>query len=144
VKAADVKDRKWNIISTGPVRTIVELKYGRWNIGGRSITVGSRITQWAGERGFYQTISTDPKDASEFATGIPSKPGVLPERSSAQNNSGVTWLASWGEQVVQPGPTATVAAVAQGVRRMKRRLFLPSFGAALLGFAWLRPALEHK
>jgi unsaturated chondroitin disaccharide hydrolase len=103
VKAADVKDRKWRIISAGPVRSVVELEYGGWNIGARSVTVQSRITQWAGERGFYQTITTATDDTTEFATGLPLKPEAPAQHSS----TGVIWLATYGEQVVQPGPTAT-------------------------------------
>ncbi|HEX4484820.1 MAG TPA: DUF4861 family protein [Terriglobales bacterium] len=104
VKAADVKDRKWKIISSGPVRSIAEIEYGGWNIGGKSATVRSRISQWAGERGFYQAIHTAPNDDIELATGLPSKPRA-PVNRSAKN--GVTWLTTYGEQVVQPGPTAT-------------------------------------
>ena len=33
VKAADVKERAWRIISLGPVRTIVEVEYRGWNLG---------------------------------------------------------------------------------------------------------------
>ena len=115
VKAAEVKDRKWRIVSSGPVRTIVELEYDGWKIGGRLANLRSRITQWAGERGFYQTITTDPKDPAEFATGLPTKTGVPLDRSPQESNSGVTWLATWGEQVVQPGPTATEAVSGQNL-----------------------------
>jgi hypothetical protein len=88
VKAADVRERKWRIVSIGPVRAIVELEYSRWNLGPESITLRSRITQWAGEHGFYHTITVD-------------------LRSPPNDQGYVAWLATWGEQVVAPGATAT-------------------------------------
>ena len=115
IKAADVKDRKWRIISTGPVRSIVELEYGDWNIEGKLTTVRTRVAQWAGERGFYQTATTDSTDSIEFVTGLPSKRGVPLEGTSGKDNSGVTWLATWGEQVVQPGATATESVSGQNL-----------------------------
>ncbi|HXP40749.1 MAG TPA: DUF4861 family protein, partial [Candidatus Acidoferrales bacterium] len=51
IKVAEVKDRKWRIIASGPVRTMVELEYDGWNARGKIIDLRSRITQWAGERG---------------------------------------------------------------------------------------------
>ena len=107
VKVADVKERKWLIISSGPVRTIVELEYDGWNAGGKIIDLRARITQWAGERGFTHTIFANSADDFEFVTGVPAKPGIEPVTSG--QNSPAQWLATWGEQVVAPGPTATEA-----------------------------------
>ncbi len=107
VKAADVKERKWRIVSAGPVRTIVELEYGGWNLGHESITLRSRIVQWAGEHGFYHTITADPRSSAEFVTGVTSKPAIVPVKFVPGDDGGVTWLATWGEQVVAPGATAT-------------------------------------
>src|SRR6266849_2550052 len=50
IKVAEVKERKWRIVASGPVRTILELQYDGWNAGGKIIDLRSRITQWAGER----------------------------------------------------------------------------------------------
>jgi unsaturated chondroitin disaccharide hydrolase len=107
IKVAEVKERKWRIVASGPVRTIVELEYDGWNAGGRIIDLRSRITQWAGERGFSHAISSNSGDEFEFVTGLPAKPGIEPVAS--QQDSPVAWLATWGEQVVAPGPTATEA-----------------------------------
>jgi unsaturated chondroitin disaccharide hydrolase len=104
VKAADVTSRKYRVISAGPVRAIVEVTYGGWRIGGKRVTVTSRITQWAGERGFAQTITAEGAEGLVFATGLPVKPRVPSYRSNASDPT--TWLATWGEQVVQPGATA--------------------------------------
>jgi len=103
IKAADVQTRKYRVISTGPVRAIVELTYEGWSAGDKKITVQSRITQWAGDRGFYQTIAANAAPGFTFATGLPLKP----EAPALHSTTGRTWLASWGEQVVKPGARAT-------------------------------------
>jgi len=51
IKAAEVQQRNWQIVSTGPVRSIVELEYEGWRVGAKSVDLRARITQWAGERG---------------------------------------------------------------------------------------------
>ena len=111
IKVAEVKERKWRIISSGPVRTIVELEYDGWNAGGKLIDLRSRITQWAGERGFTHSIFANSADDIEFVTGVPAKPGIDPITST--QDSPAAWLATWGEQVVAPGPTATEAVPGQ-------------------------------
>lgn len=105
VKVADVASRKWRIISTGPVRTIAELTYEGWKLGNRSVTLRSRITQWAGERGFFHNVNVQGADDLTLATGLPVKSGAPAIRSDA--NEKATWLATWGEQVVMPGADAT-------------------------------------
>jgi unsaturated chondroitin disaccharide hydrolase len=105
IKVADVKERKWRILSIGPVRSIVELEYDGWNAAGKIIHLRSRITQWAGERGFEHAISADSGNNFTFVTGLPVKPGISPVNS--EKDSPVTWIATWGEQVVAPGATAT-------------------------------------
>ena len=111
IKVAEVKERKWRIISSGPVRTIVELEYNGWNAGGKSIDLRSRITQWAGERGFTHTIFAKSADDFQFVTGLPAKPGIEPATSG--KDSPATWMATWGEQVVAAGPTAKEAVSGQ-------------------------------
>jgi unsaturated chondroitin disaccharide hydrolase len=105
VKAADVRDRSWRIVSSGPVRSIVELEYDGWNAAGKIIHLKSRITQWAGERGFEHTISADCGDDFTFATGLTARPEISPMNST--KDARATWVATWGKQVVSPGPTAT-------------------------------------
>jgi len=105
IKVADVKERKWRILSSGPVRSIAELEYDGWNAAGKIIHLRSRITQWAGERGFEHAVSADSGNNFAFVTGLPVKPGIFPVNS--EKDSPVTWIATWGEQVVAPGATAT-------------------------------------
>jgi len=69
IKVAEVKERKWRIVASGPVRTIVELEYDGWNAGGKIIDLRSRITQWAGERGFTHTIFANSADDLELLLG---------------------------------------------------------------------------
>jgi unsaturated chondroitin disaccharide hydrolase len=111
IKVAEVKERKWRIISSGPVRTVVELDYNGWNAGGKTLDLRSRITMWAGERGFTHTIFAKLADDFEFVTGLPAKAGIEPLTGS--KDSPAEWLATWGEQVVAPGPTATEAVAGQ-------------------------------
>ena len=104
VKISDVKERKWRIISTGPVRTIVELEYDGWSVAGKSVTLHSRMTQWAGERGFTHEIFTDNSaNGITFVTGLHRSPSIASIFSAAQRTAEVTSLATWGEQVVIPG-----------------------------------------
>src|SRR5262249_36225839 len=102
---AEVASRKWRIISSGPIRTIVELTYEGWKLGNYSVTLRSRITQWAGERGFFHDVSLQGVDSLTLATGLPIKPAAPGIRSDA--NDKISWLATWGEQVIMPGADAT-------------------------------------
>ncbi len=107
VKAADVKERTWRIVSTGPVRAIVEVGYGGWNLGEKTIAVRSRIIMWAGEHGFYHTISVDPQASASFVTGLPVRADIPPVKSNPAEKGSAAWLATWGEEVLAPGATAT-------------------------------------
>lgn len=113
VKVSDVKERKWRIIASGPVRSIVELEYDGWKAGGNLVNLRSRITQWAGERGFYHVISSDAGDAFDFVTGVGARAGIEPV-TSAQDST-PAWIATWGEQVVEPGPGARRAIAGQNL-----------------------------
>src|SRR5438067_4988363 len=55
---SQVDNRSWRIISTGPVRAIVECAYQGWKIAGKSVSLRVRGVQWAGERGFTQTATS--------------------------------------------------------------------------------------
>jgi unsaturated chondroitin disaccharide hydrolase len=104
VKAADVQQRSWKII-----------EYRGWKLGEKNVDLRSRIIQWAGERGFYHTITASGADTSAYVTGFPKKQGVSPLRSNTSTGPAATWLASWGEQVVAPGPAATEAIPGQNL-----------------------------
>lgn len=105
IKVAAVKARSWRVISTGPVRSIAELTYEGWNAASNLVTLRSRITQWAGERGFLDSITVDAPPDMVLVTGLPRKPGVPVFRS--EEDSKPAWMATWGEQVVVPGARAT-------------------------------------
>ncbi len=107
VKAADVKERAWRIISLGPVRTIVELEYRGWNLGSKTVTARSRISMWAGEHGFYHSVAIDPQESTTVVTGFPVMQNVPLMKSGPAAKGGATWMATWGEQVLAPGATAT-------------------------------------
>src|SRR5580700_9829050 len=82
VHVADVDDRTYRIVSTGPVRAIVELGYKGWRVAGKSIDLQVRTTQWAGERGFLQTLHSSNAGDLVFATGLTEQQGIPELRSS--------------------------------------------------------------
>ncbi len=107
VKVSEVTSREYRVISTGPVRAIVELTYKGWKVDGQSLTLRSRITQWAGDRGFSHSVTVEGAPDLTLATGLPLKSSVPEFRAGA--DSPETWLATYGEQVLMPGATATEA-----------------------------------
>ncbi len=106
VRVSDV-ERQWRIVSVGPVRTIVELSYKRWKVAGREVNFTSRMTQWAGERGFEHQVNAQGADGLTLVTGIVRQPG-LHEKTFAPTSAEPAFIrAWWGKQVVEEGPTAT-------------------------------------
>ncbi len=101
---AEVEDRSWRIVTPGPVRAIVELTYKGWKVGGKTVDLQERITQWAGERGFLQTIQSSDAGDLVFATGLTQQQGIPALRSNASDDP--AWLAMWGEQAVEGGNKA--------------------------------------
>ena len=100
---ADVADRKWRVISAGPVRAILEFEYTGWKIGARTVDLVSRITQWAGEHGFEHRVTVRNGEGVTLVTGIPNKPGT--ENLDALIAPGGV-VATWGHQVVVSGSKA--------------------------------------
>jgi unsaturated chondroitin disaccharide hydrolase len=107
VRVSDVAERKWRIVSAGPLRVIVELSYKGWKVGGREVNLTSRMTQWAGERGFTHQVVLEGGNDLTLITGIVRHPN-LQERvvapTSAEPALARIW---WGPQVVEEGPSAT-------------------------------------
>ena len=102
---SNVDNRTWRIISTGPVRAIVEFTYQGWKIANRSVNLRVIASQWAGERGFMQTATSADAGDLVFATGLTQQQGIPALRSGA--NDDPAWLAMWGEQAVEGGNKAT-------------------------------------
>jgi unsaturated chondroitin disaccharide hydrolase len=109
VKVADVTERRWRIISTGPVRAIVELEYKGWKVGGRSVDLTSRITQWAGERGFIHQITAKNAEGLTLVTGLPRKSDVPEMGATAAAGERVHVLCTLGHQALKTGAQATEA-----------------------------------
>src|SRR5207302_9008047 len=76
VRVSDVAERRWRIISAGPVRVIVDLNYKGWKIGGKEVNLTSRMTQWAGERGFDHRVTAEGADGVTLVTGIVRQPDL--------------------------------------------------------------------
>src|SRR5690606_34609148 len=104
VKVSDVVERRWRIISAGPVRAIVELDYKGWRVGDRRIDLTSRITQWAGERWFEHRIVARRVAGIQLVAGLPLKGGVA---KFAETVGQARVIATWGHQVLRPGAEAT-------------------------------------
>jgi unsaturated chondroitin disaccharide hydrolase len=101
---AEVGERKWRVLTAGPVRSIGELEYKGWKIGGRSVDLVSRITQWAGEHGFEHRITVSDPTVFALAAAVPRKPGV--DRVEPAGTADVQAVATWGHQVVVAGTKA--------------------------------------
>src|SRR5438045_1785664 len=78
---SQVDNRSWRIISTGPVRAIVECTYDGWKIAGKSVNLRVRAVQWAGERGFTQTATSSDAGDLVLATGLTQQQGIPELRS---------------------------------------------------------------
>ncbi|OLB82806.1 MAG: hypothetical protein AUI12_18295 [Acidobacteria bacterium 13_2_20CM_2_57_6] len=125
---ADVDDRGYRIVSTGPVRAIIELTYKGWKIAGKNVDLQERITQWAGERGFLQTIESSNAGDLVFATGLTQQQGIPELRSPATDDP--AWLAMWGEQAVEGGNKA-VSPILRGSNLGLAIVMAPGSGAAV-------------
>jgi unsaturated chondroitin disaccharide hydrolase len=106
VKVSEVSDRSWRIVADGPVRSIVELIYRGWKVGDRSVDLTSRMTIWAGERGFEHRVSATNADGLALVTGLPRKPG-LSEITGTDVDASSQLVGTWGHQVLTTGATAT-------------------------------------
>jgi len=106
-RVSDVAERKWRIISAGPVRVIVELSYKGWKIAGHEVNFTSRMTQWAGERGFEHRVTAEGADGVTLVTGIVRQPGLEEKVWPATPSDPVLTRLWWGHQVEEEGPAAT-------------------------------------
>jgi unsaturated chondroitin disaccharide hydrolase len=107
IKVADVAERRWRVISDGPVRAIAELEYKGWKVGGRSVDLASRMTQWAGERGFIHQITVKNAEGITLVTGLPRKPGMAETGAEQSPDKQARVLVTWGHQVLKTGAQAT-------------------------------------
>jgi unsaturated chondroitin disaccharide hydrolase len=124
---SEVDNRTWRIISTGPVRAIVEFTYQGWKIAGKSVNLRVRVTQWAGERGFLQTAASADAGDLTLATGLTQQQGIPEVRSKAGDDP--AWLAMWGEQAVEGGNKA-VSPILHGTNLGLAIVVAPGSGAA--------------
>jgi unsaturated chondroitin disaccharide hydrolase len=107
VRVSEVRERDWRIVSSGPIRSIVELSYKGWWVGGRSVDLVSRLTQWAGKRGFEHVIRAEGAEGLTLVTALPRKAGLEEKVSEPTREMPVLWRATWGHQVLKTGATAT-------------------------------------
>jgi unsaturated chondroitin disaccharide hydrolase len=103
---AEVAERKWRVLSAGPVRSVLELEYRGWKVAGKTVDLTSRITQWAGEHGFDHRVSLSKADGLTLVTGLPYKAATEDLKPVTPQ---VGALASWGPQVVLDGNKAQTA-----------------------------------
>lgn len=125
VKVSDVAERSWRILADGPVRSVVELSYKGWKVGGRAVDLVSRITVWAGERGFEHRVAVKNAEGLSLVTGLPRKPSLSEPYLAPSAGNPFAWQATWGHQVLMPGATATESLPDQNLG-----LAVIAFGAA--------------
>ena len=130
VKVSDVDERTWRILSDGPVRSIVELNYKGWAVGGRKVNLTSRITQWAGERGFEHRITAQNAEGLTFVTGLPRKASMQELYLEPSAGDPVAWQMTWGHQVLMTGATATEALSDQN---LGLAVFVPGASSRITG-----------
>jgi hypothetical protein len=106
VKVSEVNERSWRIVADGPVRSIAELIYKGWKVGNSSVDLTSRMTVWAGERGFEHRITAANAEGLLLVTGLPRKPG-LSEITNADVGGSSQLVGTWGRQVLTTGANAT-------------------------------------
>src|SRR5256884_3880792 len=107
VRVSDVAERKWRIVSAGPVRAIVEVSYRGWKVSGREVNLVSRLTQWAGERGFDHRVTAEGADSLTLVTGIVRQPDLQEKVFTPTASDPVYTRIWWGHQVEEEGPPAT-------------------------------------
>src|SRR5437588_5805916 len=146
VKVSDVTERKWRIISAGPVRVIVELTYKGWKVGGREVNLTSRMTQWAGERGFEHRVTAEGADGLTLVTGLVREEGLQDKVFAPTADEPVLWRATWGHQVEETGPPATATKMLQDENLGLAIIAPGGTGAAVADDALnflVRPAFEN-
>src|SRR2546430_10967576 len=106
VRVSEVAERKWRIVSGGPVRAVVELTYKGWKVGGREVNLVSRMTQWAGERGFDHRVTAEGAEGLTLVTGIVRQPDLQEKVFAPTATEPAFTRAWWGHQVEEEGPPA--------------------------------------
>jgi unsaturated chondroitin disaccharide hydrolase len=101
---AEVAERKWRVLASGPVRSVGEYEFKGWKVGGKTVDMVSRFTQWAGEHGFHHRITVSDAAGLELVAALPKKPGIDPMMTSLARN--MLAVVTWGHQVVIPGNRA--------------------------------------
>ncbi|HYP54258.1 MAG TPA: DUF4861 family protein [Pyrinomonadaceae bacterium] len=107
VRVSDVAERSWRVVTTGPVRSVVELTYKGWKVGGREVNLTSRIHQWAGNRGFAHRVTAEGAEGLTLVTGLVRKPNLSEHKSEPTADVPALWRATWGPQVLKTGATAS-------------------------------------
>ena len=70
-RLGDTETADFRIITEGPVRSVLELTYGGWNVGGATYTVTETISIWAGKRSYESRVRLGGREGNEIlVTGI--------------------------------------------------------------------------
>src|SRR5207245_8120434 len=75
--------------------------------GGRKVNLTSRMTQWAGERGFDHRVMAEGADSLTLVTGIVRQPDLQEKIFTPTAFEPAFTRAWWGHQVEEEGPPAT-------------------------------------
>jgi unsaturated chondroitin disaccharide hydrolase len=96
------------------VRAVVELAHCGWKVGGRIIDLTSRITQWAGERGFEHHLVTKGAEGLTLVTALPREADAPLLDMPRRTEGGSLVVGTWGRQVQEPQPGGGAEASAPG------------------------------
>jgi hypothetical protein len=83
------------VLADGPLRAVVEMRHGPWDVEGTAATETRRVTIDAGRPTFRleSTVSAPDLEALQVATGVVDRGGVVASRGET---GGWTWLSTWG------------------------------------------------
>ncbi len=70
-RLGDTETADFRIITEGPVRAVLQLKYGGWNVGGATYGLTETISIWAGKRSYESQVLLEGREGNEkLVTGI--------------------------------------------------------------------------
>lgn len=70
-RLADADSTFFQLIGSGPIRSIIELNYHGWDIEGQKYKLTERISIWAGSWGYQSEVTMDPiPPDSRFVVGM--------------------------------------------------------------------------
>jgi len=108
----------WKVVATGPIRSVFELAYDPWDVGGRNVSEVKRISIDAGSNfsRVESTFTADGKEPLILGVGIARRDG---EECVTTDLAG-GWLAYWEPEQGKNGNTACGLVFPDGVKKFTK------------------------